>query len=247
MELKIDRHIAVRYMGIKTGEPDELTVNILNEAEKLLREDMVPSYTYLVHDVIGRVMIPVDEKPKVVITTEDESEKIYVDDEGPQFLSGIGLSGTSLRLPGMSIINHLENSEKVVVLCATLGSKVDARIRRLQVSDVAMALAYDALASVAVDELCDGLQEEIAEKLPDYEQTTRFSPGYGDMPLTIQGEFLASVNAEKRCGVSITEGGMLTPVKTITAVFGLKKPSDSSDRPEEVTEDSLEEDRGCGT
>ena len=82
------------------------------------------------------------------------------------------------------------------------------------------------------------MQAEIAEKLPDYAQTMRFSPGYGDMPLSVQGEFLSCINAEKRCGVSVTEGGMLTPIKTITAVFGLEKKG-------ALDENQIK--KGCGT
>lgn len=135
---------------------------------------------------------------------------------------GIGFDECSLVLGGNDIARLLDGCEKAVLLCATLSSYVDTRIRSLQVTNMPLALVYDACASVAIDQVCDDVQEYVRERLPEYVQTTRFSPGYGDLPLELQGELLKVVEAGKRCGVSLTEGGMLTPVKTITAVFGLK-------------------------
>ncbi len=143
---------------------------------------------------------------------------------------GIALSGASLILPGRDIEKLLVNCDMAVLMCATLGPKVDARIRKLSAADVAMALVYDATASVAIDNICDSLQTEIAEKLPGYEQTMRFSPGYGDLPLEIQESFINVLDTKKRVGVSLTEGGMLTPVKTVTAVVGLRKKSELQEK-----------------
>ena len=51
--------------------------------------------------------------------------------------------------------------------------------------------------------------------------TWRFSPGYGDLPLETQGDFLRTVDAEKRLGVTLSPGGLCIPTKTVTAVIGL--------------------------
>ena len=138
---------------------------------------------------------------------------------------GIGFDEVELILKGNDIAKHLEGCEKAVLLCATLSGHVDTRIRSLQITNMPLALVYDACASVAIDQACDSIQNYVRERLPEYVQTTRFSPGYGDLPISLQGELLAAVDAGKRCGVGLTEGGMLTPLKTITAIFGLKSLS----------------------
>lgn len=185
----------------------------------------------------------------------DEAEKMLIKDAEPAHIykrfalekseKGICLSGTALTLPGNDIAGLLKDCNEAILLCATLGSKVDARIRKLSVSDVAMMLVYDAAASVAVDNICDGLESEIKEKLPDTELTMRFSPGYGDLPLELQESFLNVLDTKKRAGVSLTEGGMLTPVKTVTAVIGLKRKRKTEGR----LADNMVlpgEKRGCG-
>ena len=135
---------------------------------------------------------------------------------------GIGFDEVSIVLPGEDIAKLLDGCEKGVLMCATLSGYIDTRIRTLQIKNMPLALVYDACASVAIDQVCDDVQKYIRERLPEYVQTMRFSPGYGDLPISIQREFLDCVEANKRCGVSLTEGGMLTPTKTVTAVFGLK-------------------------
>ena len=221
---KIDRNIVARYIGMKGNAPEGELIGLMDKAEKLLYEDMVPAQIYKRFD----------------LSRQEE---------------GIALMGASLTLPGKDIEKLLENCDMAVLLCATLGPKVDARIRKLSAYDVAMALVYDATASVAIDNICDKLQSEIAEKLPGYDQTMRFSPGYGDLPLELQERFINVLDTKKRVGVSLTEGGMLTPVKTVTAVVGLRKKNNSEiqekDCESKITEEaegnSVEETkRGCG-
>ena len=58
--------------------------------------------------------------------------------------------------------------------------------------------------------------------MPLYRQTWRFSPGYGDRPLSMQDDLLAAVEAGKRIGLATTQGHMLTPMKSVTAIIGLQ-------------------------
>ena len=58
--------------------------------------------------------------------------------------------------------------------------------------------------------------------MPLYRQTWRFSPGYGDLPLSLQEELLSAVEAGKRIGLATTAGYMLTPMKSVTAIIGLQ-------------------------
>jgi 5-methyltetrahydrofolate--homocysteine methyltransferase len=165
----------------------------------------------------------------------DEAEELLLKDSKVAYVcdiedvkkteEGILVDGTSLVLKGNDMAKLLNDCEKVVVMCATISGGIDTRIRSLQVSNMPLALVYDACASVAVDQVCDNIQLYVREQLPEYVQTMRFSPGYGDLPLEIQPEILRVLDAGKRAGISLTEGGMMVPVKSITAVFGLKPVS----------------------
>jgi len=50
---------------------------------------------------------------------------------------------------------------------------------------------------------------------------TRFSPGYGDMPLSFQRVLFTQLDAG-RLGVALTDGNMLSPEKSVLAVCGVK-------------------------
>lgn len=50
----------------------------------------------------------------------------------------------------------------------------------------------------------------------------RYSPGYGDTALEHQVFFLKRLDTARQIGLSVTAAGMMTPVKSVTAVAGLR-------------------------
>ena len=135
--------------------------------------------------------------------------------------TGVEVCGTELFLPGNSIKEHLEGCDGCFLLCATLSSGADKLIRRFEAFDMAKAFVTDCIASSAVETVCDEAEDEIRATLPDRFLTWRYSPGYGDLPLDLQGTFLNVLNAPKRIGLNVTDSGMLVPSKSVTAVIGV--------------------------
>lgn len=136
------------------------------------------------------------------------------------FEGGEPLTG-GLRLPGRTAARMLGDCCQAVLLCCTLGASFDAWIRREQARDMARAAMLDALGSAFVERGCNAAEEEIRARFPALHLTDRFSPGYGDLPLTLQGQLLAATNAARRLGVTCTDTCLLLPQKTVTAVIGL--------------------------
>lgn len=126
-------------------------------------------------------------------------------------------------LSGHDINEHLAHSEQVVLLAATLGAGVDGLIRRTQLSQMALSVIIDALASAAIEEVCDLACDELEEKYPQYTQTSRYSPGYGDWELKEQENFLRILGAGKAIGLCVNSALLLTPIKSVTAAVGLQK------------------------
>lgn len=133
------------------------------------------------------------------------------------------LNGCKLKLVGKDINNHLNGCEKAILMCATLSVNVDRFIRVTQVTDMTKAVIIDSLASVAIEQICDNIQEEIADEFKNYHLTFRYSPGYGDFPIELQKDFLNVLNAPKKIGLTATEDSILTPKKSVTAIIGLSK------------------------
>jgi len=128
-----------------------------------------------------------------------------------------------LELPGSAISRHLEDSEECILMAATLGSNVDKRIRYYGKIDVTKALIFDACATAYIEAVCDELCRKIEAELLEkgWALTFRFSPGYGDLPISIQKNFLKALNAEKEIGLTASSANILMPGKSVTAIMGI--------------------------
>lgn len=138
---------------------------------------------------------------------------------------GLYLDGTDLNLPGTSIREHLEGCDRAVLLCATLSNGIDRLISRTQISDMAKAVVLDAMAGVAVEQVCDKAEKIIREEYKKSGRqgyfTWRFGFGYGDFPLREEAAALRILEAEKKIGVSINESFIMFPRKTAACIIGI--------------------------
>ena len=133
------------------------------------------------------------------------------DPEGP-------LAGSDLTLEGRDVRALLRDCRSVILFGVTLGSEVERLIRRTQVSDMADAFVMDCCASAAVENVCDNLCQELSAEGGFF--TDRFSPGYGDLPFSQQPDFCRVLDLPRRIGVTLTEGGLMVPQKSVTALVG---------------------------
>ena len=78
-----------------------------------------------------------------------------------------------------------------------------------------------AMASTAIEQVCTQVDEIIAAQNPERFMTFRFSPGYGDYPISLQRDFLRLLDAPRKIGLSLSESCLLVPAKSVTAVAGL--------------------------
>ena len=126
-----------------------------------------------------------------------------------------------LLLPGEDLKAHLTGCNRAAVFCATLGAEADALIRRAERLDMGRALTLDCCASAAIEAVCDQIEAELQEKFPGCSFPFRYSPGYGDLPLEVQGPILELLDAPRRAGLCATANHLLTPRKSVTALLGV--------------------------
>ena len=98
---------------------------------------------------------------------------------------------------GSDLTRHLQGCDEVLLLAATLGAEVDKLLRRMELTDIALAAAADALASVLLEQVCDELENEIRAQIE------------------AQGVFMTG------CGLAVTPQHLLTPRKSTTAILGI--------------------------
>lgn len=153
----------------------------------------------------------------------------YVYREAPVSFSadGVHIEGLIPVLTGKSISEHLRGCNRAIVLAATLTSEADKLIRKSGILGMAESLAVDCICSAAIEQVCDRAEEEIFSTVEAPYRTWRFSPGYGDLPLTIQKDVLLYLNAPRRIGLTVTENSLMIPSKSVTAIIGISdKPMD---------------------
>lgn len=125
-------------------------------------------------------------------------------------------------LPGRDIAHHIEDCLEVALMAVTLGTESELLLRRERALSPTDGLLADACASSLVEQAANALSVVIAEEAAAHglAVTSRFSPGYGDLPLSCQPAFLAVCGADRALGIRATETNLLVPMKSITAVIG---------------------------
>lgn len=140
---------------------------------------------------------------------------------------GIAVAGTNLVLPGESIARHLRGCEYAALMAVTLGPSSEMVLRREAAVSATGGMLADACASSLVEQAAGVLNEFVDEAAArrGCAPTWRFSPGYGDLPLSVQGPFLEALEAGRALGVTLTAANMLVPSKSITAIVGFRDPA----------------------
>lgn len=188
----------LRYLGYGKHEADAETLRMIRECLLELEQTAKERMVYRVFD----------------LCLEEDGGKGM----GAGYI-GIG----NMRIESRSLFKNLKGCEKVILLGATLGIEVDILMKRYSCTDMARAVILQACAAAYLEEYLDRRQKEIAaeEAREGYYLRPRFSPGYGDFSILHQREILAMADTARRIGLSMTEGSMLTPTKSVTALIGL--------------------------
>ncbi len=125
-------------------------------------------------------------------------------------------------LIGEDIQRHVAGCSQCVLMAVTLGAELDRAQRAANAADMAYAVVLDALSSVAAEAMADAAEDAMRREFSGRGLflTGRFSPGYGDYPITVQNELIRLLDAPRRIGLAATPAHLLTPRKSITAVLG---------------------------
>ncbi len=187
-----------RYMGFWKGEPEENVVAMV--------ENCLPDFLNV---VAGKVCFT------------EESLSISHDGRGKARVQ-MG----SLVTFSDNLADHLEGCSRCILLAATAGPQADMlRNKALIQGGAIRQLAMDALGTEAVEWVADKFTQNIEKIYSGFRLTSRFSPGYGDLPLEMQKDLVQYLDTKRKIGVGLSESLLLTPSKSITAIIGIKRKS----------------------
>ncbi len=141
----------------------------------------------------------------------------------PVTIEGNCVCAAGLRLESQNLSKNLTGCSEVIFFAATLGINVDRLLNRNLKLKISKAAVIQATAAAYIEDYIDTWQAQMAFELEKegYYLRQRFSPGYGDLSLDIQSDFLQTLEATKRIGITLSEGGIMLPEKSVTAIIGL--------------------------
>lgn len=139
-----------------------------------------------------------------------EGNRVQVEDTGIAFISH-------------DLAAHLKDCHKAYFIAATLGLGVDRQLAYLKTRDVMGQVMLDAVASVAIEDYIEQLNDAVRRKEREEgcDTAMRYSPGYGDFPLEDQEKMMLLTNATKRAGIHLLPSLMMLPCKSVTAIIGV--------------------------
>lgn len=192
MNISIDEDEVLRYLGHKDQEIDENINNLIDESIEEMQNIIMPKTIY----------------------REFQIERIQ---------DKLHLTGSELNLQGKSIEGHLKDSNKCLLIALTLGYKVDRLISFNEKTNLTKAIILDACATSAIESFANKVSGNLGKKYMKNGQglTSRFSPGYGDLDISIQSKFLDLLNARRTIGLTATSHSILIPRKSVTAIIGI--------------------------
>lgn len=137
----------------------------------------------------------------------------------PVVADGDEISFPFVSFHSKDLSKNLSGCKEAFIFAVTLGHGVERLLSKVSRLSSADFFIYDAAGSALAESVCDVAEDMIKG---DLSCKPRFSPGYGDLPLSVQKDVLSVLNAEKLLGITLTETNLMIPQKSITAVLGVR-------------------------
>lgn len=118
------------------------------------------------------------------------------------------------------LANNLNGCEKAVLFAATVGVGIDRLIAKYSAVSPAKAVLLDAIGTERIEALCEAFCADVKAGMHT-ELKPRFSPGYGDLDLSVQKELFALLRCEKHIGLTLSDTMLMSPMKSVTAIAGM--------------------------
>ena len=190
-----DRREIYRYLGYRCAVPDAMVREACDRCIVELEAAIVPAFVW-------------------------EKFPLSFMGSSPGFPAFAGLI-----IESRSLARNLRDCEEVILFAATLGLWPDRLIRRAGINKPSDMVILQAAAAAMIEAYCDDIQQHFREQAAAQGLflRPRFSPGYGDFPLTYQQDLIRLLNTPKAIGVTLTESLLMMPTKSVTALIGISK------------------------
>ena len=137
-------------------------------------------------------------------------------ESGYPLFPGVGYKSENLR-------TNLKGCDEVIIFAATVGIGIDRLISKYGHVSERKARFMQALGAERVESLCDLFNSEMNELVSAEGKylRPRFSPGYGDLPISVQKDFVTVLDCPRRLGINLNDSFLMSPSKSVTAIIGI--------------------------
>lgn len=189
--IEVNRKEALRYLGYRRSIEGDLTE--VNKAMDHCIEEL------------NKVITPKHVVKRFPVTIE--GDKITISD---------------MVIHSRNLAKNLSGCHAVYLFAATIGIGVDRLIKRSEVTKMSDAVIYQATGAAMIEAYCDQVNEELRQEASKDQEylKPRFSPGYGDLDLHHQIDFMRLLKMDK-IGISLLDSLLMVPSKSVTAVIGI--------------------------
>lgn len=162
---------------------------------------------------------------EVASELEQDSAPKNVYREYPCEVSGDTVILGGCTIQSSNLAKNLKGCERAVLLAATIGRAADFMVKKYSVTNMAKAAITQAAGAAYIETYVDRVQSCIQKEAASrgLYLRPRFSPGYGDFSLSCQKDLCSMLECSKRIGLTLTEGNLMMPTKSVTALIGLTR------------------------
>lgn len=201
--LNINYDEVLRYLEYNGQNLSEGLKETINQCINITKNKINPRYILRVY--------PIERK----ITINTKGNEVFI----------VKIKGSNVELESKDIFNLLEGCSECALIATTLGVEIEREIRKNTYSDLTKGIIIDSCATTAIEEVCDCIENNIKEDLLKKGKyiTSRYSPGYGDLPIEANAHIINLLGTQNRIGLTITENNIMIPRKSVIAIIGISE------------------------
>lgn len=123
-------------------------------------------------------------------------------------------------IPSNDLKKALKGAKEMLIFSATVGVEIDRLILKAERISPLTAVFYQAVGAERIETLCNAFCQDVAKE-EGVVLFSRFSAGYGDLPLETQKLVFALLSPEKHIGLTLSDACLMSPTKSVTAFVGI--------------------------
>ncbi|MDQ0555661.1 hypothetical protein QOZ92_000774 [Paeniclostridium ghonii] len=133
------------------------------------------------------------------------------------------LRGSNIKIKSKDLYDVLEGCDQCIITATTLGVDIDREIKKSGYLDLTKMIILDSCATTAIESVCDIIENSYREEFKKCRKhiTNRYSPGYGDLPINVNEDFINILEAQNKIGLTITKNHIMIPRKSVIWIAGI--------------------------